>query len=89
LAPFLERLSRVLAQSETDAERLVEIGCGASGLRSRNLKFDVRATGEAEAARILKALRAGCGWWWRAARWKARDRLLEAWPQLLEPTRGW
>jgi 3-deoxy-D-manno-octulosonic-acid transferase len=58
--PFLERLSRVLAQSETDAERLKAIGClprcvSAAG----NLKFDVRAAQESEATRQLKACAAG------------------------------
>jgi 3-deoxy-D-manno-octulosonic-acid transferase len=55
--PFLERLSRVLAQSETDAERLKAIGCLAERVSvAGNLKFDVRATEEADATRMLKAL---------------------------------
>jgi 3-deoxy-D-manno-octulosonic-acid transferase len=48
--PFLERLSRVLAQSETDAERLKAIGCRPERVSvAGNLKFDVRAAEEAEA----------------------------------------
>jgi len=84
--PFLERLSRVLAQSETDAERLVEIGCGAERVSvAGNLKFDVRATGEAEAARILKALRAGLRLVVAGSTLEGEETaLLEAWPQLLE-----
>ena len=55
--PFLERLDRVLAQSETDAERLKAIGCRPERTSvAGNLKFDVRAAEETEAARVLKAL---------------------------------
>jgi 3-deoxy-D-manno-octulosonic-acid transferase len=84
--PFLERLSRVLAQTETDAERLVEIGCDAERVSvAGNLKFDVRATGEAEAARILKALRAGLRLVVAGSTLEGEEAaLLEAWPQLLE-----
>ena len=54
--PFLERLSRVLAQSETDAERLKAIGCRPERVSvSGNLKFDVRAAEEAEATRLLRS----------------------------------
>ena len=42
--PFLSRISRVLAQSETDAERLKAIGCLPERVTvAGNLKFDVRA----------------------------------------------
>jgi 3-deoxy-D-manno-octulosonic-acid transferase len=42
--PFMERLSRALAQGETDAERLKTIGCRPDRVSvSGNLKFDVRA----------------------------------------------
>jgi len=58
--PFLSRLSRVLAQSETDAERLRAIGCSAQAVSvAGNLKFDVRAANEAEATRLLKLLGSG------------------------------
>ncbi len=44
LRPILSRLGPVLAQSETDAERLIAIGCQAGRVRvAGNLKFDVRA----------------------------------------------
>jgi 3-deoxy-D-manno-octulosonic-acid transferase len=55
--PLLERLSRVLAQSGTDAKRLIDLGCRPERLTvSGNLKFDVRAAEEAEATRLLRAL---------------------------------
>jgi 3-deoxy-D-manno-octulosonic-acid transferase len=57
---FLSRLSLVLAQSELDAERLRVLGC-RDGVVSvaGNLKFDVRAVEESEAARLLRALAPG------------------------------
>ncbi|MGA2560637.1 MAG: 3-deoxy-D-manno-octulosonic acid transferase [Terracidiphilus sp.] len=55
--PFLERLSRVLAQTETDAARLKAIGCRPDRVSvAGNLKFDVRFPAEAEATRLLKGL---------------------------------
>jgi 3-deoxy-D-manno-octulosonic-acid transferase len=55
--PFLGRLSRVLAQSQTDADRLVAIGCRPERVVvAGNLKFDVRAAEESEATRLLKVL---------------------------------
>jgi 3-deoxy-D-manno-octulosonic-acid transferase len=58
--PFLSRLSLVLAQSELDAERLKTIGCAPERVSvAGNLKFDVRAAGESEATRDLKARGAG------------------------------
>ena len=58
--PILGRLSRVLAQSEADAERLRVLGCRAERVSvSGNLKFDVRVPREAEATRLLKS--AGVG----------------------------
>jgi 3-deoxy-D-manno-octulosonic-acid transferase len=54
--PFLRRLSAVLAQSETDADRLKAIGCAKERVSvAGNLKFDVRATEEADATIQLKA----------------------------------
>ena len=59
--PFLSRLSRVLAQSETDAERLKAIGCLPERVTvAGNLKFDVRAADEAEAT-ALKKMQPICG----------------------------
>jgi 3-deoxy-D-manno-octulosonic-acid transferase len=58
--PFLSRLSRVLAQTEPDAERLRAMGCRQDAVSvAGNLKFDVRAGQEAEATRLLKVLGAG------------------------------
>jgi 3-deoxy-D-manno-octulosonic-acid transferase len=55
--PILGRISRVLAQTETDAVRLRALGCRPEVVSvAGNLKFDVRATQEAEATRLLKAL---------------------------------
>jgi 3-deoxy-D-manno-octulosonic-acid transferase len=55
--PILGRISRVLAQTETDAARLRALGCRTEIVTvAGNLKFDVRATKEAEATRLLKAL---------------------------------
>ena len=43
-APYLSRLTRVLAQSETDAARLLALGCRPECVSvAGNLKFDVRA----------------------------------------------
>ena len=53
--PILGRISRVLAQTETDAARLRALGCRREVVSvAGNLKFDVRATEEAEATRLLK-----------------------------------
>ena len=55
--PFLSRLSGVLAQSQTDAERLNALGCRPQTVSvAGNLKFDVRAAEQAEATRLLKSL---------------------------------
>ena len=54
--PYLSQFSQVLAQSETDAERLLALGCRSSVVTtSGNLKFDVRAAEEAEATRLIRA----------------------------------
>jgi 3-deoxy-D-manno-octulosonic-acid transferase len=55
--PILSPISRVLAQTETDATRLRALGCRTEIVTvAGNLKFDVRATKEAEATRLLKGL---------------------------------
>ena len=51
--PFLSRLRSVLAQSETDAERLRKLGCKRVTVGG-NLKFDVRAALEADATRLMR-----------------------------------
>jgi len=53
--PILSRISRALAQTEVDAQRLQAIGCRSEAVAvSGNLKFDVRAAQESEAVGILK-----------------------------------
>jgi 3-deoxy-D-manno-octulosonic-acid transferase len=83
--PILGRLSRVLAQTRTDAERLVELGCPPELVSvSGNLKFDVRAAKEAEATSLLKTL--GNGLQFLVAGSTLEDEeatLLEVWPRLL------
>jgi 3-deoxy-D-manno-octulosonic-acid transferase len=55
--PFLSRLSAVLAQTETDADRLRAIGCAPGRVSvAGNLKFDVRVVEDAEATSLLKFL---------------------------------
>lgn len=58
--PLLRPLRLLLAQSDTDAERLRALGCAADRVSvSGNLKFDVRAAQESEATRLLRAAAAG------------------------------
>lgn len=82
--PILSRLSRVMAQSETDAERLRALGCRADAVSAAgNLKFDVRVAQEAEVTRLLRPAQvrfvvAGSTLEGEEAA------LLEAWPRLLE-----
>jgi 3-deoxy-D-manno-octulosonic-acid transferase len=84
--PFLNRLGAVLAQSETDAERLRALGCVADRVTvAGNLKFDVRAAAEAEATRILKAAAKGERFVVAGSTLEGEESaLLEAWPGLLE-----
>ena len=84
--PFLEPLSRVLAQSQTDADRLKTIGCRAQAVTvAGNLKFDVRAAEEAEATRLLKALATDLRLIVAGSTLEGEEAaLLEAWPHLLE-----
>ena len=84
-APFLGRLDRVMAQSETDAERLKAIGCRPERVSvAGNLKFDVRAAHEAEATRILKSLAGDLRLVVAGSTLEGEEAaLLEAWPQLL------
>jgi 3-deoxy-D-manno-octulosonic-acid transferase len=53
--PILGRISRVLAQTHTDAERLRAMGCPPELVSvSGNLKLDVRAAVESDATRFLQ-----------------------------------
>ena len=84
--PILGRLSRVLAQSEVDAERLTAIGCQPARVSvSGNLKFDVRAAQQAEATRLLRELGTGLRFVVAGSTLEGEEAaLLEAWPRLLE-----
>lgn len=83
--PFLSRLSRLLAQSETDAERLKAIGCRPERVTvAGNLKFDVRAAQQAEATRLLKSLAPGPRFVVAGSTLDGEEAaLVELWPQLL------
>jgi 3-deoxy-D-manno-octulosonic-acid transferase len=83
--PFLSRLSCVLAQSETDAERLRAIGCLPERVSiAGNLKFDVRAAGASDATRQLKALAPHLRIVVAGSTLEGEETaLLEAWPRLL------
>ena len=83
---FLGRIERVLAQSETDAERLVAIGCRAARVTvGGNLKFDVRAAEEAEATRELRERAQGLRLVVAGSTLEGEEAaLLQAWPRLLE-----
>jgi 3-deoxy-D-manno-octulosonic-acid transferase len=84
--PLLSRLSRVLAQSRTDADRLKAIGCLPDRVMvAGNLKFDVRAAEEAEATRLLRTLATGLRLVVAGSTLEGEEAaLLEAWPRLLE-----
>jgi 3-deoxy-D-manno-octulosonic-acid transferase len=84
--PFLSRLSRVLAQSQTDADRLKTIGCLPERVSvAGNLKFDVRAAEEAEATRLLRTLAPNLRLIVAGSTLEGEEAaLLEAWPRLLE-----
>jgi 3-deoxy-D-manno-octulosonic-acid transferase len=81
--PILGRLTRVLAQSQIDAQRLRALGCPPQAVSvAGNLKFDVRVAQEAEVTRLLRPastrfLVAGSTLDGEEAA------LLEAWPRLL------
>jgi 3-deoxy-D-manno-octulosonic-acid transferase len=83
--PILGRLSRVLAQSQADAERLVAIGCVPECVSvAGNLKFDVRAAEEAEATQLLKSVTAGLRFVVAGSTLDGEEALLlEEWPRLL------
>jgi 3-deoxy-D-manno-octulosonic-acid transferase len=84
--PFLEPLSRILAQSQTDAERLKAIGCRPERVTvAGNLKFDVRVAEETEATRLLKVLTPGLRLIVAGSTLEGEEAaLLEAWPRLLQ-----
>ncbi len=83
--PLLSQLSRVLAQSQTDADRLLALGCDPSRVSvSGNLKFDVRVAQESEATRWLKSMSAGLRFVVAGSTLDGEESaLIEAWPRLL------
>ena len=87
-APILSRLRRVLAQSDIDAHRLKTLGCREEAVSvAGNLKFDVRASQEAEATRRLRA--AGLRFVVAGSTLDGEEMaLLESWPRLLEAEPG-
>lgn len=84
--PILSKLSRALAQTEVDADRLRAIGLEADGVTvSGNLKFDVRAAQEAEATRLLRTLGRDQRFYVAGSTLEGEEAaLLEAWPTILE-----
>jgi len=83
--PLLSRLSRVLAQSQTDADRLLALGCSPDRVSvAGNLKFDVRAAQESEATSLLKSMTAGLRVVVAGSTLEGEESaLIEAWPRLL------
>jgi 3-deoxy-D-manno-octulosonic-acid transferase len=83
--PLLSRLSRVLAQSSADAERLLAIGCCPESVTiAGNLKFDVRVAQEADVTRQLKPISGKLRLIVAGSTLEGEESaLLEAWPQLL------
>lgn len=83
--PILRRLSRVLAQSETDGTRLRALGCVPESVAvAGNLKFDVRAAGESAATRMLKAAARELRVVVAGSTLEGEEaELLDAWPRLL------
>ena len=83
--PLLSRLSRVLAQSQIDADRLLALSCRPDRVSvAGNLKFDVRAVQEAEATRSLRSMAAGLRIVVAGSTLEGEESaLIEAWPHLL------
>jgi 3-deoxy-D-manno-octulosonic-acid transferase len=83
--PLLGRIARVLAQSEIDADRLKAIGCHPDRVTvTGNLKFDVRATQEADATRQLKTLAPNLRFIVAGSTLEGEEAaLLQTWPRIL------
>ncbi len=81
--PILRKLTAVLAQTEVDAERLRALGVERA-MVGGNLKFDVRATVEAEATRLLRVQAAGRRLLVAGSTLDGEEAmLLGAWPELM------
>ena len=87
--PILGRLERVLAQTETDAKRLTALGCRPDRVAvGGNLKFDVRATQEAEATRLLRSRGQSVRFMVAGSTLEGEEAaLLDAWPRLVKAER--
>jgi 3-deoxy-D-manno-octulosonic-acid transferase len=83
--PLLSRLSRVLAQSQTDVDRLLALGCLPDDVSvAGNLKFDVRAAHESEATRYLRSISAGLRFIVAGSTLEGEEsELVESWPRLV------
>jgi 3-deoxy-D-manno-octulosonic-acid transferase len=88
--PILSNLSRVLAQTETDAERLTAIGCRPERVSvAGNLKFDVRAAEESAATRLLQAGAQGLRIIVAGSTLEGEESsLLESWPRMISADAG-
>jgi 3-deoxy-D-manno-octulosonic-acid transferase len=83
--PLLSRLGRVLAQSQTDADRLLALGCAPDRVSvAGNLKFDIRAAQESEATRFLRSMSAELRFVVAGSTLEGEESaLIEEWPRLL------
>ena len=83
--PILSRISCVLAQSNTDSERLKAIGCLPERVSvAGNLKFDVRVAVGADATRLLRRLAPDLRLVVAGSTLEGEEAaLVEAWPRLL------
>jgi 3-deoxy-D-manno-octulosonic-acid transferase len=83
--PLLARLGGVLAQSQTDADRLLALGCLPDCVSvAGNLKFDVRAAQESDATLYLRSVSAGLRFIVAGSTLEGEEsELVEAWPRLL------
>ncbi len=82
---LLARLSAVLAQSDTDADRLRAIGCRPDRVSvAGNLKFDVHTAAETDATRMLKKSASGLRILVAGSTLDGEEAaLLKIWPHLL------
>ena len=88
--PFLSRLAAVLAQSETDAARLLALGCTPERVAvNGNLKFDVRAGEPAAATHLIRQLTGGLALAVAGSTLEGEEAmLLAAWPAILASEQG-
>ncbi|HUA93444.1 MAG TPA: 3-deoxy-D-manno-octulosonic acid transferase [Terracidiphilus sp.] len=84
--PLLGRLSAVLAQTETDAQRLLALGCARERVSvAGNLKFDVRVAEDTDVIKLFRTLAAGRRLVVAGSTLEGEEQaLLKVWPKLLE-----